>query len=389
MNNKHKLMIVTNYFPPLVGGSQVIFYNLLQDYQGEVMAVTAYAHGWNKDPEFQVSCETKYLNPPPFWPFTRYYTRLLRHIMPIIRIFISRQIKSWKPDIILAPYPSPEFLIPAYFSAKRAGIKFYVYMHDLWGENFHDEHYMAKLSNRYEKEILQGATRVFCITQAQANHYKDKFGIRPYILPHSIPSKTLASMPKKIVPPTLESRTVLFIGHFSNVLNIDSVRTLSRAAKLLPEDLKIVFCTMPSYEEMESRGVDTTRIERRWLPRQEVQKLQSQANLLVVPLSFNEQFKSEISTVFSTKLLEYLVSGRPILAIGPGYSFHTKSAREGNWAYVVDENDEKKIAEAIMNVIEDDQLAESLVSGALEEARKRNATIAAANLLEWMEEDLR
>ncbi len=95
----------------------------------------------------------------------------------------------------------------------------------------------------------------------------------------------------------------------------------------------------------------------------------------------------EVRTVFSTKLLEYMVSGRPILVFAPAGSFHAISARKGDWGYVVDEDSPEKIANAILKMLNDDNLCSKLVGNAFVEAKSRNASIYANELLEWVTED--
>ena len=46
----------------------------------------------------------------------------------------------------------------------------------------------------------------------------------------------------------------------------------------------------------------------------------------------------EVRTVFSTKILEYLVSGRPIVVFAPEGSYHAESAKKNGWGYVVTED---------------------------------------------------
>jgi glycosyltransferase involved in cell wall biosynthesis len=92
--------------------------------------------------------------------------------------------------------------------------------------------------------------------------------------------------------------------------------------------------------------------------------------------------------VFSTKLLEYLIAGRPIVVFAPEDSYHAQSARENGWGYVVTEDSPAALAAAIERVIADENLAAGLVRGALQEARSRTAKTHAQRLFEWVLEDV-
>jgi glycosyltransferase involved in cell wall biosynthesis len=95
----------------------------------------------------------------------------------------------------------------------------------------------------------------------------------------------------------------------------------------------------------------------------------------------------EVRTVFSTKLLEYLVSGRPIIVFAPEDSYQAVSARKHGWGYTVTEDSPAALAAAIEKVIRNENLAARLVQGALQEAQSRRAKSHARRLLEWVLSD--
>ena len=88
----------------------------------------------------------------------------------------------------------------------------------------------------------------------------------------------------------------------------------------------------------------------------------------------------EVRTVFSTKLLEYLLSGRPILIFAPSFSYHAISAKKNGWAYVVDKDDPKEIVKAVELLLENDKLCRSIVIKAFEEAQRRKSSFYAHKL---------
>jgi glycosyltransferase involved in cell wall biosynthesis len=109
--------------------------------------------------------------------------------------------------------------------------------------------------------------------------------------------------------------------------------------------------------------------------------------VLVAPLSHENCSIDEVRTVFSTKLLEYLISGRPILVFAPKDSYHAWSAEKNGWGYLVTKNSPKGLAEAIVKVVKDHNLAAELVQKALKEAHSRNARVYAESLKEWVTAD--
>lgn len=387
MTRPPKLMVVSQTFPPMVGGSPILLANLLRDYPGEVVAAAGFSRYCKQDPDFLPPCPTAYLRPPRFYPAELIYDRLIQHAFPLIRGFLRRQVRRWKPDVMLGAFPVVDFFIPAYQVARELDLPFYAHMHDLWQENYTPGSRRGKLAEQWEREILTNAKRVLCMTGTQRDHYQKKYGIDPLILPHTISTKELSEAPRQMSRAVLPRRTALFVGSCSDGMNMDALRVLSRAAELLPDDFDVMLCTGSKPEDLAAQGVESRRFKIAWKTRTQVKELQSAAHVLIAPLSHKNGEADEVRTVFSTKLLEYLVSGRPILVFAPADSFHAQSARNGGWGYVVDQDDPRSLAEGIVKLASDEALASSLVDGALAEARRREAVLFGRILHEWVCKD--
>ena len=387
MSSGPRLMVVSKTFPPLVSGTPILLSNLLRSFQGDLVAVAGYSHYAREDPTFQAPCQTVYFRPPRIHLLERVYDRAIPHLRGVLRAFIRCYVRRWLPDVMMCPFPAAEFFIPAFQVARKLGIPFYAHMHDLWQENYSSGQYRRKLADHWEEKILKQSQRVLCMTELQQEHYMRKYRIQSDILPHTITSENLADAPDGLLPPSLSKRTVLFVGNYSAHMNADALRVLAEASELLPPDIELLFCTGISSSDFTRIGIKSSRLRVIWVSRTEVLRIQSSAHVLVAPLSHKNCSSDEVHTVFSTKLLEYLVAGRPIVVFAPPNSFHAQSARQGNWGYVIDRDDPVTLAEGIIKVMEDEELASKLVKGALQEARRRDARIHAQRLYEWIVED--
>jgi glycosyltransferase involved in cell wall biosynthesis len=383
-------MVVSGTFPPSVAGSPILLSNLAECYPGEIFVAAQQHPRGAEDLAFQPTCPVYRM-----WiPRSRYPYRLYQMFFqfgPLMmwrgRRFLRRQVARHRPTAILASSTTPSMFIGAYQAAREAGIPFYPHMHDLWEENCRPGSEDQHLAAQWEKTILTGARRVLCMTDVQAEFYREKYGVAPQLLPHTIPPRTLAAAPRAMLPATLSPRTVLFIGAVSNIMNEDSLRVLAQASELLPADVQLLFLSHNTRETMAERGIASSRLVVRSVPRQEALRLASSCHALVAPLSHKNGSADEVRTVFSTKLLEYLVSGRPILVFSPADSFHSQSARQNQWGWVVDQDDPRALADGIKRLLDDESLCAKLVDGALAEARRREATIYARQLHEWVVED--
>jgi len=385
-----RLLVVSQTFPPLVGGTATLLSNLLESYPGDVVAIAGYSYSRKEDLTRQPPCETVQLRFPRIRLLERLYDRaatwanrcrLLDHIL-------MRHVRRLRPDVVLAASPGVPFFISTFRVAQRLGIPFYAHMHDLWQENYATGGYLGRreLADRWEAPILKGATRVLCMTEEQSEHYRAKYAIEPEILPHTVPPGDLEAIPTELRVPR-HPPTVLFVGSLCKTMNVDALGVLARAADMLEPDVELLFATNVSREQLSASGIESSRLVSRWMTQSEVREAQSSAAALVAPLSHKEASADEVRTVFSTKLLEYMVAGRPIVVFAPPDSHHARSARENGWGYVVDQDDPRALATGIQRVMGDDALAESLVVEAGEEAKRRDARLHAARLQQWVHAD--
>jgi glycosyltransferase involved in cell wall biosynthesis len=104
---------------------------------------------------------------------------------------------------------------------------------------------------------------------------------------------------------------------------------------------------------------------------EESRRLLREADVLFLPLSFKNCSADEVRTVFSTKTLDYLTSGVPILVYSPPDSYHSRSALEAGWGHVVQQEDTALLAGELQQLANDKTLRERTVGQALEEARRR------------------
>ena len=298
------------------------------------------------------------------------------------------QMRELNTAVLFGAYPDGVHLVAAFRAAQQLGLPFYAHMHDLWLENTQKGTAQACLAALWEPRILCHAARVLCMTEAMQRHYEKKYGIQPELLPHCIADRDLDSAPTTLRPPQRKRPTVLFVGAVSNPMNLDALKVLAEASELLPQDYELLFCTSWNREDLASSGIRSSRLQVQYVSRQEVQRLQGEVDVLVAPLSHKNGSPDEVRTVFSTKLLEYLIAGRPIVVFAPPGSYHATSAQKAGWGYVVTEDSPPALAAAIQQVATNTTLAASLVQGALREADTRRASHHASRLYKWVYEDV-
>jgi glycosyltransferase involved in cell wall biosynthesis len=380
------LAVVSSAFPPQVSGSAILLDNLLSGFRGRTVVLAGFDTYSQVDSTFADYYGTIPLYVPRRFPRvnTQLRVKLPSLAYRVLEFEVRRILRNQLPHVVLAAYPYDTYLVATFLAATSLNTPFYAYMHDLWIENTTRGTPLGDFARKWESRILKEATRVLCMTEAMQDHYHRKYGIRADLMPHAISRQTLVSAPSGILPSQTAKPTVLFVGTVSPPMNLDALKKLAAAAELLPDEYEIIFCTPSSIASLRDMGISTTRVKVKYLARPEVQALQSRVNVLIAPLSHKNCSADEVRTVFSTKLLEYLVSGRPIIIFGPEGCYHVDSARNGRWAHVVTEDSPVALAKAIVEVTKNDRLSSMLVQGALKEAKARDAKFFGEKLYQWI-----
>jgi glycosyltransferase involved in cell wall biosynthesis len=114
----------------------------------------------------------------------------------------------------------------------------------------------------------------------------------------------------------------------------------------------------------------------------EAQRLQTEADILFLPLAFDSPAPEVVRTALPGKFAEYLASGRPMLVHAPPDSFVAWYCRCHQCAVVVDKTDPRGLAGGLERLATDPQFRCAIVAAALDRARKDfDPAIAQRNFL--------
>ncbi len=376
------LLVALAGFPPLVTGSATLNYNLWATWPGTEVVIAA--RQWDV-----VRGDDRHLALRP--TLRRVQTFLFRHpglchrLEPLAGLAVARQLRGFAQETgaraIWANWPTTSFSLGAWWAARRLRIPLYFHMHDMWEESFqHSNLWVERLAAKaFERRILRSARRVFAITTEARSYLATKLGIDSYVLDHPVPDAdladpstgTLAGAPRPVIH---------FAGNVYRLMNLDAVRNVAACLPLLPEGYTFEVYTPRSVEALAKAGVPLTRVDVKFGTKPEVMRAQRDAAVLCLPLAFDSSSPTEIRTVFPTKLLEYFVSGRPILVHAPPDSWASQAARRDGWAEVVDQPDPVLLAQKVRALLEDRDRQQALVRAAFAEARRRAVSRVVAGL---------
>lgn len=153
---------------------------------------------------------------------------------------------------------------------------------------------------------------------------------------------------------------IRYIGVVVPDKELYSLQEIAKAVKSLnAKGRKVrleIHCGPMWNETVDSKLVDAPHtIRGDFLSQDELPGALSSADLLVLPMNFDERSMRYVGYSLQTKGPEYMASGTPILVYGPPSNPNVRYARDGRWAIVIDKHSpdgsaiEAKIEELIQN----------------------------------------
>jgi colanic acid biosynthesis glycosyl transferase WcaI len=267
-----------------------------------------------------------------------------------------------KADVVFASNPQVLVIVPSLIYRVFHRCPIVLNMDDLWPEDPMDigairSGFMKKLVEVLAKIAYTMADAITPISPGYTKNIQDKYGI-PESKIHVVRGGVDINKFKPTSSRNDGKFTVLYSGAFSVAYDFDQVL---KAAKILEihENVEIVLqgggellnSVKQRVAEMKLRNV---KMVDRILSREEVAKLTGEADVLLLPLKdFGRPYLG-----ISSKLYEYQAVGKPIVCCTEGQP--AEYVKETGSGIVVKPGDHKTLAEAILYLKENCELAKNL-----------------------------
>ncbi len=380
--SRKRILFFSHFFPPALGGSSVLMRNLLAPFPPESLHVIHGQAGRIKiDRSFAADIPQTLVELPDCWGPLKYRLTLLLYPRILAAAFRLHREKPF--DAVFTCWPSAYYLEFAYRFHRITGVPLYVYMHDMWADNQRSA-LLRKMASWYERRVLKAAEVVFAITDAAGEHFRQKYGVRTMTLEHTVDWSSVEK-PDAFVDLPGDGKRFFRItcgGAVYSMMNQDSVVRMNQAVQEIP-NAEMSICT-PVLEAQEKNGLSGERLHIQSLSKQEAFRHFQSSDIVCAPLAFHTHAVLEVKTVFTTKLLDYFICGRPILVHAPADSFLARDARLKGWGYVVDTPDVQALKKGILRILEDKNLQRRLVAAAWQEARRRDSRIISGEVQKFL-----
>ena len=375
---KGHAVIVTAYFPPLRGGTSVVMKNLLKGLDKKSYSIATINPGFAKGSK---DTYIYYLMNTFVWSskIDRYWKDIF--IKSAIKKLVQL-CKDKKVKYIIGVYPDFHFMKIAYETALITGIPLISYLHDTIAEGLTHTR-LCKRALKLQKLIFDRSAHIFVISEGLKSFYKEKYNIVVDTLEHSYPEETNLIR----FNPNIKDGNIFWGGSIYSI-NRNSVRRISMACLSL--GVKLEFTSKSAKGILDKQDFDLSVIEFSYYNREEYLDVLSKQQILLLALDWPDEssiHRDELSTIFPTKTIEYLYSGRPILIHCPKNYFLSQFFLKYNCGLVVSERSVEKLMGAINELrFNSDKVHEMVLNASkatlvFNHIRLQNKFIAAINAL--------
>jgi glycosyltransferase involved in cell wall biosynthesis len=294
---------------------------------------------------------------------------------------ISRSLLQWaakfEPQLILSPLGSLRWTRLVHQLSTRLSVPVVPFFFDDWPSSYYR---FSSLVRRPRQALLncvdsvvQHSKVILCISDAMAEEYAERYSV-----PTAAFMRCVSTNDPKPIPENSGEGGIrlLYVGG----LHLDRGRVLQLIGEALYQLRKDGIKTSLTIYAPE----DDVRAWKRQLDKQDVVQVAGtlqaedvtralqQADVLVHVESFDGELSRFTRLSLSTKLPEYMASGRPLLGVGPGSLSSIRYIQRSGAGIVVDSESSDGIAAAVRSLATQPTLRESLAQAGLRTVRLRH-----------------
>ncbi|MGD6850556.1 MAG: glycosyltransferase [Candidatus Bathyarchaeia archaeon] len=338
-----KSLIISYFFPPGSTGAATVMYNFCKHLPQESYVTITAGKYFSKnlgayDAKFVINGDIRRL------PIndTTYFSRFRFLFFSIVSAVTIRK----KIDCIIAVYPFFTDLFSGFVISKITKRPLVVYMHDLFSENKRGTR-LYPIWLILERIVLKHSSSILVMNNKYVGYYRWR-GINNLVLfPPTINSSNSGSIPSQLseTKSKYEKIKTVFTGSAYGAQE-NAILYFLDAAKSI-KDVEVVFATPMTFGLTKLMKESLKEVNLGFLSKKDCLRLQSSADVLLLPLALNWKRPEEIMCAFPCKLLEYLAAAKPILAIVPDNSFVASFVRKHDIGIVVTKPSIEEISQAL------------------------------------------
>lgn len=366
------MLVMSRSFPPAVTGSSILMGNLAKQFSRDEMEIVGALDPGA--PTVQWSKSWPRINYVIRWSASWRGERWLRLLYtPWLFIYTLAVLLLRRCQAVMVVYPDEYYLLTSYLVARLTRKPLYGYFHNTYLEKFKT----SRLANWLQPRFFAYASHIFVMSEGMERLYRQNY---PDLDCSPLKHTFNDPMPPDEPPPPLHDPIRLCLSGTINPASEDSVLRCSQMIREMDRVQFNLFTGTPqSY--VERVGFTGPKVTVNKVSRDELLERIRVSDILLLPHGFTSSWaQEEIQTIFPTKTIEYLLSGRPILAHLPADCFLGEFLRRHECALIVDEPSTDALRQGLQTLIDNADLRADLVHKALKAAEQFQAQTVAQYL---------
>lgn len=372
VSRRGNVLFVGSVFSSAPYGSHVVMRELLRNFDKNSFWIvsTSYAN-WISDYEFEG--RTLRLNICGGMLSKMPYSGLIRAVFKVwsvVKWARARCVAS-----VVAVYPSLDFLPLAIIVAHRLKVPCFLYMHDTMCEALIKSK-MIFFIERLQSWAFSSARRVMVMSEGMAELYRKKYNLDCVSAPHPYCEQITES------ESTHASRSLFWGGGIYGINDKSLIRVIT-AATSMNVVVRISACSEAVRNRIVKWRESGLLVEPvYYAKRKDYLAALRNEGALVLALNRPEESgfgKDELATIFSTKVPEYLASGRPVVVFCPDDYYLSRFFVTHECGIVVNSIDQDAIMFGIREALSEGDRISKMCRNALNQARSFESSKVAEN----------
>ncbi|ANV84732.1 hypothetical protein AWQ21_10295 [Picosynechococcus sp. PCC 7003] len=241
---------------------------------------------------------------------------------------IPKLLGDFQPEAVLTVTHGYSWRIAAQW-AKENNLPLHLILHDDWIPIAPILEPVRKWLDRQFKNIYHQAQSRFCVSPFMVEEYEKRYGISGKVL-YPSRAKNVVSATEPVIKINDKNKpfTVAYGGSINSNGYVRALQDMAEALEKVNGQL-IIYGTLTK-EQAKSQGLDRPNILIGGLipSDQFIERIRQEAEVLFLPMSFEQKDKVNMQVSFPSKLTDYTATGLPILIYGPFYCSAVRWAKE-------------------------------------------------------------
>ncbi len=252
---------------------------------------------------------------------------------------LKRFILDFKPDILYLPIYRSHYMCEVdKYVIKLTGVPYAVHISDdVYGfpsKGAGLSKHLQRIIRKDIRQIFKDATYGEVFSPLMADEYKSVFNIPFYVIGKTVDLSQLPDLPQK----QKDSITrFVYTGNYGGERGVQLVSLAQSITDVFPKGTAVldIYSATKADDEIESQlaRLECVRLMGA-VTSDKILTIQQQANYLIHVEGFTPEAIFESRLSFSTKIIDYLLAGRPIVAIGPQEVTSIQVLKSNDMAYV-------------------------------------------------------